>query len=88
MDDATIKSLITQAPMVVLLIYAIKALYVDMKAERVQASLERQAMLAKIDLLANTIDNQTVALARVERACGADLLPPIQPQKQITGVGS
>lgn len=86
--DEVAKSLITQAPMVVLLLYAIKALYVDMKAERAQAQAERQAMLAKIDLLSNTIDAQTVALARVERACGADLLPPSQPQKQLTGVGS
>lgn len=88
MDDATVRSLITQAPMVLVLMYAIKALYMDMKAERLQAQAERQALLAKIDLLANTIDNQTVALARVERACGADMLPPLQPQKQLTGAGN
>lgn len=87
MDDL-VKSILVQAPAVGVLLFALKMLYDDMKAEREVARQERQAMLDKIDGLNDTIDRQSIALARVERACGADLLPPSSVQKSATGAGS
>lgn len=69
MDDA-IKSLLIQGPMVVVLMYAIKVLYLDMKAERALAQIERQSIISKIDMLSDDIDKNTSTLARVESACG------------------
>jgi len=74
--DELIKALLPQAPAAVVLLYAIKVLYLDMRADRVAAAAERQAMLAKIDGLEASLQQNAIALARVERACGADLLPP------------
>lgn len=74
--DEFVKQVLVQAPAVGVLLFALKMLYDDMKAEREQARAERQAMLEKLDAVDDTLNRQTVALARVERACGADMLPP------------
>ncbi len=75
--DEILKALLPQAPAAVVLLYAIKVLYLDMKADRQAAQAERQFMLNKLDAQDATIERLIVALARVERACGADLLPPV-----------
>lgn len=77
MDD-TIKSILLQMPAIAILLYAVKVLYLDAKADRIQAGIERQQMLDKIDILTDALERQTVSLARVERACGADMLPPVK----------
>lgn len=79
--DEILKALLPQAPAAVVLLYAIKVLYLDMKADRAAAAAERQFILAKLDKQAEELERVANALSRVERACGADLLPPMEKRK-------
>lgn len=49
--DETIKSLLIQSPMVVVLLYAVKTLYLDAKSERAAMLSAVNTLAAKIDLL-------------------------------------
>ena len=79
--DELLKALLPQAPAAVVLLYAIKVLYLDMRADRAVAAAERAAMLDKISNLSADLERVAIALARVERACGADMLPPPEKRK-------
>jgi len=74
--EEVLKALLPQAPAAVVLLYAIKVLYLDMKADRAAAAAERAFIIGKLDSMASELERVAVNLARVERACGADLLPP------------
>lgn len=81
--DEILKALLPQAPAAVVLLYAIKVLYLDMRADRAAAAVERAVMLDKITMLSTDLERVSIALARVERACGADMLPPLGPTGAI-----
>lgn len=53
--DAVITQLIGNAPWAILLFFMLRQVYEDARADRTQAALERQAMLAKLDALDKSI---------------------------------
>lgn len=72
--DEIMKVLIPQAPMVVVLMYAIKTLYMD-------AKLERAVMRAQIDALTRVIGLLVIATNRVADRLNID---PIKTDDLIT----
>lgn len=65
--DETLKSLLVQSPMVVVLLYAIKTLYLDAKSERAQMINAITLLASKIDILVAVIVANPDMLDEIKR---------------------
>ena len=65
--DETLKSLLVQSPMVVVLLYAIKTLYLDAKSERAQMISAITLLASKIDILVAVIVANPDMLDEIKR---------------------
>lgn len=60
--DETIKSLVLQSPMVVVLLYAVKTLYLDAKLERAQMRQQIDGLTVAINALVVVVTSLSVKL--------------------------